>query len=120
VTTPTARWRRLDREHARLTVALDKAVRAEHKLTVAETELLHEVAVSHHGHLRMQRLAEAVGMPQSSTSRLVAKLEDTGLLTRYVCPDDRRGVFTKITPAGRDKLKELQKTYASVLGNMIS
>lgn len=52
-------------------------------------------------HMRMQQLARATALSPSATTRLVTRLEDRGLLTRVLCADDRRGIYTELTPAGR-------------------
>lgn len=45
----------------------------------------------------MNQLANAVVLSQSATTRLVTRLEDRGLLARYLCADDRRGIYTEVT-----------------------
>ncbi|MFD7097806.1 MarR family winged helix-turn-helix transcriptional regulator, partial [Streptomyces xanthophaeus] len=46
------------------------------------------------------------GQQQSATTRLVTRLEDRGLLERYLCPTDRRGIYTNVTAAGLKLLDE--------------
>jgi len=58
----------------------------------------------------MNELADAVVLSQSATTRLVTRLEDRGLLTRYLCPDDRRGIYTDVTEPGRRLLEEARPT----------
>lgn len=43
-------------------------------------------------HLRMSQVARAAALSNSATSRLVERLEACGLLRRYLCATDRRGV----------------------------
>ena len=50
--------------------------------------------------MRMQQLARAAALSPSATTRLVNRLEDRGLLTRIICADDRRGIYTELTAAG--------------------
>lgn len=54
--------------------------------------------------MRMLALAEAIGLNQSSVSRLVARLERQGFVQRSLYEKDRCGVFTSITEAGREVL----------------
>ena len=56
------------------------------------------------GEVRMQELARAVHLDQSSVSRLVRRLETAGLTERRKCEEDRRGVYTGITEQGLDVL----------------
>ena len=58
--------------------------------------------------MRMQQLARAAALSPSATTRLVNRLEDRGLLTRILCRDDRRGIYTELTEAGRELLTQAQ------------
>ncbi|BCJ27141.1 MarR family winged helix-turn-helix transcriptional regulator [Actinocatenispora sera] len=117
--TVSERWNELHRLHTKVEAAVEAAVREQHGIGISEYAIM--AVLAEHGHARMQRLAEAVELPQSTTSRLVARLESTGLLARYLCEADRRGVFTSITEAGRASHRAARKTYekalATALGN---
>jgi DNA-binding MarR family transcriptional regulator len=56
-----------------------------------------------------------VVLSQSATTRLVNRLEDRKLLQRYLCPTDRRGIYTEVTKAGRELLDKAQPTHDAVL-----
>ena len=66
-------------------------------------------------HMRMQQLANAVVLSQSATTRLVTRLEERGLLTRYLCATDRRGIYSEVTPAGRELLDGARRTHDRAL-----
>ena len=63
----------------------------------------------------MKQVADAVVLSQSATTRLVTRLEDRGLLTRYLCPTDRRGIYTDVTEAGLALLAEARPTNDTAL-----
>jgi DNA-binding MarR family transcriptional regulator len=63
----------------------------------------------------MNQLSNAVVLSQSATTRLVNRLEDRKLLERYLCPTDRRGIYTEVTEAGRALLAEAEPTHNEVL-----
>ncbi len=63
----------------------------------------------------MKQVADAVVLSQSATTRLVTRLEDRGLLTRYLCDTDRRGIYTDVTEAGLALLKAARPTDDSAL-----
>lgn len=63
----------------------------------------------------MKQVADAVVLSQSATTRLVTRLEDRGLLTRYLCATDRRGIYTDVTEAGLTLLTEARPTNDSAL-----
>ncbi len=63
----------------------------------------------------MNQVAQAVVLSQSATTRLVRRLEERGLLSRYLCPTDRRGIYTDVTPAGTTLLDRARPVYDTVL-----
>ncbi|MGH3116749.1 MAG: MarR family winged helix-turn-helix transcriptional regulator, partial [Gaiellales bacterium] len=67
------------------------------------------------GHFRMHQLSDAVVLSQSATTRLVNRLEERGLLTRYLCADDRRGIYTNVTDAGHALLSAARPTNDAAL-----
>ena len=67
----------------------------------------------------MQELAEDVHLTQSTTSRVVARLEEEGLACRAMCADDRRGIFASLTHAGRDRVAAAAPTYRRVIADTL-
>lgn len=67
--------------------------------------------------LRLQQLQSMVGLSQSAMSRLVSRFEEKGCgaLERKICDDDRRGVYTSLTPIGEDKLSKASAAVNLVL-----
>jgi DNA-binding MarR family transcriptional regulator len=107
-------WHDVLGRHARISCALDQAL-GEHELGMSEFEVLERLAHSSKGQNRMQDLAEGVHLSQSALSRVVGRLEDDGLVERCMCPDDRRGIFTNITDAGRERYKAAKPAHRAVL-----
>ncbi|MDQ3789618.1 MAG: MarR family transcriptional regulator [Actinomycetota bacterium] len=104
-------WRTLAALHARIEDALERALRREHDLSVSEYGVLDVLARQDGWHMRMTQLSNAVVLSQSATTRLVTRLEDRGLLQRYLCPTDRRGIYTEVTAAGHDLLASARPTH---------
>lgn len=69
--------------------------------------------------LRITELAERVGLNQSSTTRLVGRLEAKGLAIRDTCPDDGRGVYAVVTDQGISLCAELARPYANKLTELL-
>ncbi|PRX97996.1 MarR family winged helix-turn-helix transcriptional regulator [Allonocardiopsis opalescens] len=110
------RWQALRRLEAATHDALDRALQAEHGISASEYAALAALAYSDDGgHLRQQALADAIPLKQSSVSRLVARLERAGLTERFLCPTDRRGVYTQITARGRELVAQARPTHRAVL-----
>ncbi|MBG0563977.1 MarR family winged helix-turn-helix transcriptional regulator [Actinoplanes aureus] len=108
-------WRALAGLHARIEQRLERALQAAHRLSVVEYSVLELLSRQDRWHMRMQQLAAAVVLSQSATTRLVARMEDQGLLSRYLCENDRRGIFTEVTEAGLRLLTEARPTHDEAL-----
>ena len=111
-----ASWENLVLTYVR-TVSVLEAELQQHGLSLSEFTVLKYLANHPEHHMRMQQLADAVGLSQSAMSRLVERLKDKdcGLLERFHCVEDRRGVYTRITSRGLKRLHEARVTYLSVL-----
>ncbi|MBM9503408.1 MarR family winged helix-turn-helix transcriptional regulator [Actinacidiphila acididurans] len=106
-------WVALSLLHGRIETHLERALQAGHDLSVREYSLLDVLSRQHDGdggHLQMKQVADAVVLSQSATTRLVTRLEDRGLLSRYLCPTDRRGIYTDVSPAGLELLEAARPT----------
>ncbi|MGW8765226.1 MarR family winged helix-turn-helix transcriptional regulator [Streptomyces sp. NPDC055815] len=111
-------WGALSLLHGRIESHIERALQSGHDLSVREYSLLDVLGRQHDGvggHLQMKQVADAVVLSQSATTRLVTRLEDRGLLSRYLCPTDRRGIYTDVTPAGRKLLDEARPTNDAAL-----
>ncbi|GAA3109786.1 MarR family transcriptional regulator [Streptosporangium carneum] len=104
-------WNRFVLLHAQVEAELARVLQRGHGLGLSEYRALGELAEASDGELRMQELAEALGLNQSSVTRLVGRLEQAGLTRRDLCEGDRRGVYSVITEEGRTRLAEAVPTY---------
>ncbi|MGH2712676.1 MAG: MarR family winged helix-turn-helix transcriptional regulator [Thermoleophilaceae bacterium] len=66
-----------------------------------------------------EQLARAAALSGSATTRLVNRLEDRGLLTRVLCQDDRRGIYTELTQQGSECLAAARPTHDHVLASAL-
>lgn len=57
--------------------------------------------------LRMSDLADTVVESRSRLSHHVARMEKRGLVVRTRCPEDRRGAWAELTPAGRAAIERV-------------
>ncbi len=104
-------WRTLAALHARIEDRLGRALEAAHAISVSEYTVLDVLSRQDEHHMRMQQLSNAVVLSQSATTRLVSRLEERGLLARYLCPDDRRGIYSQVTEAGAALLAAARPTH---------
>lgn len=111
-------WQRAQVAQDHLTARLDAALLASQELSARELILLRVLATQDDeegGHYRMKELAGLVGLSPSATTRLVGRLEDRGLLVRYICPTDRRGIYTNVTTAGTQVLDQAEDVAGQIL-----
>ncbi|MCW2944251.1 MAG: hypothetical protein JWR24_968 [Actinoallomurus sp.] len=113
-------WRTLAALHGLIDTALEKALQAEHGLSVVEYTVLDALSRQDGWHMRMQQLARAAALSGSATTRLVNRLEDRGLLTRILCQDDRRGIYTELTEDGWTLLNTARSTHDAVLADALA
>nr|WP_228564372.1 MarR family transcriptional regulator [Catenulispora rubra] len=119
---PAKGWYALSLLQGRVETHIERALQARHDLSAREYSLLDVLSYQHDGeggHLRMTQVAEAVVLSQSATTRLVTRLEDRGLLERYLCLTDRRGIYTNVTAAGLALLAEARPTHDVALNEAL-
>lgn len=88
---------------------------AEHGLSLLEFEVLLRLGRSPGCQLRMADLATQVSLSASGLTRVVDRLERTGLVIRRACDSDRRGTFATLTDAGATRLGEALPGHLEVL-----
>lgn len=115
-----AQWRELLARHATAWCALERELGEKHGLGPSEFEALDHMVESGRDKYRVQELAEVVHLSQSALSRLIARMEKHGLVTRAICEYDRRGVFVHLTDEGRRRHAEALPTHRAVLGDVLS
>ncbi len=113
-------WRTLAVLHGRLEAALERALQSGHDLSVVEYTVLEALSRQNGWHMRMQQLARAAALSSSATTRLVTRLEERALLTRVLCQDDRRGIYTELTPAGERLLRAARPTHDRALAEALA
>ena len=113
-------WRTLAALHGLIETALERALQGGAELSVIEFTVLDALSRQHGWHMRMQQLAGATALSSSATTRLVNRLEDRGLLTRILCADDRRGIYTELTAAGQALLADVRPLYDDTLATALA
>lgn len=119
---PAGRWLAVQALHAQVSGVIDRALEEAHALSLRELsalEILSTQADVEDGHFQMGELARGLALSQSATTRLVTRLEERGLLTRYICPTDRRGIYTDVTERGLRLLPQARSTRDVALGEAL-
>jgi DNA-binding MarR family transcriptional regulator len=93
---------------------------AEHNLALAEFEVLLRLSRSPGNALRMSDLAAQTSLTTSGITRLVDRLERSGLLCRQACPSDRRGLLAALTDAGRQRVADVLPGHLALIDEWFS
>ena len=108
-------WRTLAALHGIIDAELERALGASVDLSVVEYTVLDALSRQDGWHMRMQQLARAAALSHSATTRLVTRLENRGLLRRYLCDDDRRGIYSTLTDEGKALLERARPVHDTTL-----
>ncbi len=111
----TAAWARLVRVQQGVLALVERDLKKAGHPPLAWYDALLELARAPEGAMRPRDLEKQMLLPQYSTSRLVDRLVEAGLVERKICPVDGRGQFVAITAAGRALQKKMWETYARAI-----
>ncbi len=107
-------WLSLVRTHARLWDEIEAQMRREHGLTMARYDVLAHLD-SNGGRLGLGELASSIVLSPSGLSKLVNRMEASGLIRREPDPRDARSVFAAITPRGRVLVAKARRSHHRLL-----
>lgn len=119
-----AAWLLLLRTHTRFWDQIEAQMRREHGLTMARYDVLAQLDMAG-GRLGLSELAAAIALSPSGLSKLLDRMDASGLVRRDPDPDDARAAFATITPRGRALARSarashhelLRRTFASALND---
>jgi DNA-binding MarR family transcriptional regulator len=104
-------WGAFLRAHARITRVLEHELQEEQALSLADYDVLYQLAAADGRKLRMSELADRLLLSRSGATRLVDRLELDGLVQRTSCATDRRGLWAHLTDAGLARLRDAAPTH---------
>lgn len=99
-------WRRFLRAHAVVLRDLERELDRDAQLPLSWYDVLLTLAQAPGRRLRMAELADGVMLSRSGLTRLVDRLEKAGYVRREPSPDDARGTYTVLSPAGLRRLRD--------------
>jgi DNA-binding MarR family transcriptional regulator len=112
-------WRSFVRLHQKLFAALVRDLQVHAKLSGADFEILVALTDVAEGRQRFQDLAKAIDWEQSRLSHQIARMAKRGLVAREECPDDGRGAFVVITPAGRKVIEAAAPHHVDTVRRLV-
>jgi DNA-binding MarR family transcriptional regulator len=111
-------WLKLVRTHTRFWDELEAQMRREHGLTMARFDVLTHLNMAG-GRLGLSELASQIALSPSGLSKLLDRMDASGLIRREADPADARAAFATITPEGRELVKKARRSHHALLRRTI-
>jgi len=99
--------------------AVVPAVERDHGLPQQSLDVLLRLSQAPSGGLRMTELASQTMLTPSGLTRAVDRLCEAGLVSRQVCPHDRRGSFASLTGEGARRMSLALSCHRSALQDLL-
>lgn len=112
-------WARLLRTAQTGLAEVEAALKSANLPPLSWYDVLHELATAPKTGLRPFELVERMLLAQYNISRLLARMEDEGLVQLMACPDDGRGQVVRITQAGREARRRIWAVYGPAIEKQI-
>ncbi|MDC2959328.1 MarR family transcriptional regulator [Streptomyces gilvifuscus] len=109
-------WSQLSVLVAEVGTQLDRRLSEDFGLGLTDFLSLQSLSVGDPAGIRMNELAQQLGLNQSSATRAVARLEKRQFAERIAHETDRRGVVVRITDAGRAIVADISKLFRQEVG----
>jgi DNA-binding MarR family transcriptional regulator len=106
----TPAWIALVRTHARLWDQVETQMRHDSGLTMSRYDVLMQLDMAG-GRLGLSELASTIVLSASGLSKLLDRMEASGLIRREPDPRDARSTFARITPRGRSLVKKARQSH---------
>ena len=107
-------WLKLVRTHKRYWDELEAQMRRDHSLTMARYDVLAHLNMAG-GRLGLGELASQIALSPSGLSKLLDRMDASGLIRRDPDPDDARAAFATITPRGRALVTRARESHHDLL-----
>ena len=91
---------------------LDDDLQRNHGVSMVEYEILVRLS-ERDGQMRMAQLADSLAHSRSRVTHTIKRMQDAGLVTREVSPEDGRGVVAVMTDRGRLLLENVAPTHVN-------
>jgi DNA-binding MarR family transcriptional regulator len=108
-------WYDFLRAYATVLRKIDAELQADKVLSMEWYDVLLTLARAPGQRLRLSEIAERVLLSRSGITRLIDRIESAGLLKREPSPEDRRGMFAVLLPAGRTAINQSWPTYSRLI-----
>ncbi len=101
---PFLAWYAMLQANLRLTERINAELEAEAGLPLSWFEVLATLSWAPESCARMGALADDLLLSRGGTTRLIARMEEAGLVRREIPPHDRRATYAHVTEKGQEAL----------------
>lgn len=108
-------WGGLLGMHARMMRAIEADLQARAGISHAEFEVLLRLSWAEGHRLRLQDLEARAIMSRSGISRIVERLEKSGLVIRETATEDRRGAYAVLTRKGQAEFAKALRAHVALV-----
>ena len=112
-------WRAWLDAHARLSARLNRELQATSGLSLSDYDVLVHLTDVPDGRLRAFELGDGLQWEKSRVSRQVARMATRGLVARQASPEDGRGAYVTITPAGRRAIEDAAPAHVELVRQLL-
>ena len=102
---PFLAWYAMLQANTRLTERINAEMEEEAGLPLSWFEVLAKLSWAPESCARMGALADDLLLSRGGTTRLIARMEEAGLVRREVPPHDRRATYAHVTEQGQEALE---------------
>ncbi len=99
-------WRSWVAVNTEMSAALERDLQREAGVSMPDYGVLVHLTDDPDGRVRVSDLARSLQWEKSRLSHHVTRMERRGLVERTECPEDGRGAFVAVTPAGREASRQ--------------
>jgi DNA-binding MarR family transcriptional regulator len=112
-------WRAWLDAHAHLSARLNRELQTSSGLSLSDYDVLVHLTDVPEDRLRSFELAEGLQWEKSRVSRQVARMAERGLVAKEAAPEDGRGAYVTLTPAGRRAIEEAAPAHVELVRRML-
>ncbi|MPY81444.1 MAG: MarR family transcriptional regulator [Actinophytocola sp.] len=112
-------WRAYLSVQAQLNARLARQMQAESELSLSDFEVLVHLTDTPNARVRAFELARLLQWEKSRLSHHLARMQRRGLVDREECPEDARGAFIVITPAGRAAIERAAPAHVEAVRQLV-
>jgi DNA-binding MarR family transcriptional regulator len=116
---PAETWARIVQVHDRITRRVDSALHRQHGLSLTGFEALRLIAEAPGERASMGEVADALGLSRPGVTSTVTRLVGEGLVIRERGAGDKRLLHARLTPAGRERVREAAQTHDEIVARLL-